>query len=143
MKKSISILIAICVLCASFNRCTSGKYISSSGVNELDNTQDYLVLHTKEEKYKLCQYQFTESKLKGVLKKYTKDEGVKLHVYTSLSYNKMNGDISVGDFELNRSDISKIMFKKKDVLLTSIVIAGGIVVLFLLFGGVQVTGSSF
>ena len=143
MKKSITILIAVCLLCANFSGCTSSKHITFNDLDELSNTGDYLVLHTEEKKYKLYRYQFTESKLKGDLQKYTKVKGAKLHVYTSVSDDLMKGDIPIIDFEISDSDITKIKFKKVNIFLTSTVVAGGIVVLFLLLGNLQVTGSSF
>ena len=146
MKNSLCIILILCISSTYFIGCKTGKHISAQETIALNNEHNYLILHDRSNKYKLYQYEFTESKLKGKLYAYSKENGPQIHVYTSISDELINNGNLPKDFEINESDINKITLSKVNMPLTTLTAVGGIIIfrlLLLLLSDSFYVGSSF
>lgn len=145
MKNSLCIILILCISSTYFIGCKTGKHISAQETIALNKEHDYLILHTKRNKYILDNYEFTESKLKGKLNAYSKENGPQIHVYTSISDELINISNLPKDFEIYESDINKITLSKVNIPLTTLIAVGGIIIfrLLLLSDAFVFVGSSF
>jgi len=138
MKKLISIILVFGILNITFSGCTSSKLLSIDEMFKLKSKNEYLVLHDQKTTYILNNYEFTDTKLKGELTAYSKKSGQNVHVYTPLNFDVKVDENSRIDFELNKSDISKITYIENKTGATVLLVVGGLVGILIVAGAISV-----
>jgi len=138
MKKLISIILVFGILNITFSGCTSSKLLSIDEMFKLKSKNEYLVLHDQKTTYILNNYEFTDTKLKGELTTYSKKSGQNVHVYTPLNFDVKVDENSRIDFELNKSDISKITYIENKTGATVLLVVGGLVGIIIIAGAISV-----
>lgn len=131
MKKLISVILVFGMLNVTFTGCKSSKLLSIDEASQKQHRYKYLILHDQKKNYILNNYEFTDTKLKGELTKISKKGGYNIHVYTSLSFEFEVVKNSSQYFEMDKSNISKITYTKNNTGATILLIAGGLVGIFI------------
>ena len=126
MKKLISIILVFGILNISFPGCTSSKLLSVEEASQMQQSKKYLILHDQSKTYRLDDYEFTNTKLKGELTMYSKKSGNNIHVYTPLNFQLLVSENKSQYFEMDRSNIDKMIYLKNKTDATVLLIVGGL-----------------
>lgn len=135
MKRLISIILVFGILNITFSGCTSSKLLSVEEASQMQNNKKSLILHIQNKTYKLNDYEFTDTKLKGELNLYQNKAGNYIHAYTQINFNSNITQNGSQYFEMDKSDINKITVVKIKTGSTIFVALGG------LFGIVVIAGA--
>jgi len=134
MKKLISVILVFGILNITFSGCTSTKLFSIDEASQMQQSKKSLILHDQSRTFMLNNYEFTDNQLKGELTKLSKKGGNNIHVYTPLNFDVKVDENSIIDFELNKSEISKITYTKNKTGATVLLVVGGLLAIIIVAG---------
>ena len=131
MKKTISILLAYCILMLPTGCSTSSKLLSMKEASLVKN-KEYLVLHIPTKTYNLYNYNFTEKTLEGRLSVFSKNNKARIHIYTNQIFD-LNPSLDYNQFvSLNVINIQSINYFKPKGKKTAIITIASVVSFYLL-----------
>ena len=109
MKKFVSILLCYCILILPTG-CHTSKLLTADEAEAKTGTQNYLILHTPNRKYKIFNYKFTKDSIEGDLRIFSPGKSKTINLYTEMNFDiKLSRDSS--EFvSISKSNISKITY---------------------------------
>ena len=143
MRKSCALILLFCILNLTFSSCGTSRLTSLEEAKEQTIDNNYLILHTPVEKYKLTDYVFEEDRLKGNVERISKYRGFNIHVYTRY-LSIRNIDKNSGMYlEIEKSKIKKIIYKKERLGLKILAVTGGIFGAIVVFSAIDFYTNGF
>lgn len=142
MKKIISIILVFAFFNITFSGCMSSKLLSIEEVSQKQHSNEFLILHVQKRIFLLKNFEFTDTKLKGELTKYSKKRGYNVHVYTPVDIHIKAVENSSQYFEMEKSDISKISYLKFNYAGTTVLFVAGTIGLIYLVALVSLSSGS-